>query len=55
MDKVVTHSLEHVSRDESFDFLTLQFSNIIIFLLPPNATSVVQLLDQEIIASFSSI
>ena len=43
----------HFSK--SFGFSTLQLSNIIITLLPPIITSVVQPLDHRIIASFSSI
>ena len=50
MDNFATHPLEHVSRGESFGFM--QLSNIIIYFLPPNVTSVVQPLDQRIITSF---
>ena len=44
MDKLVTHSLEDVGRDKIFGFPTLQLSSVIVFFLPPNVTSVVQLL-----------
>ena len=33
MHKFVTHSLEHVGRDESFGFSTLQLNNIIIIII----------------------
>ena len=44
MDNRATHSLKHVGRGESFDFSTLQLSNITIDFLPPNVTNVVQTL-----------
>ena len=53
MDNSATHSLKHVGRGESFGFPTLQLSNIIISYLPLNFTSVVQPLDQGMIASYN--
>ena len=50
MDNSATHSLQHVGRGESFGFFYL--SNTTIAFLPPNVISVVQPLDQGIIASF---
>jgi hypothetical protein len=52
MGNSTTHFLEHVSRGESFGFSTLQLSNCTIAFLPPYVTSIVQPLDQGIIASF---
>ena len=52
MNNFVTHFLKHVGRGDSFGFPTLQLSDITISFRPPNVTSVVQPLDQGIIASF---
>jgi hypothetical protein len=38
MDNFATHSLEDVSKGESFGFSTLHLSNIFIDFLPPNVT-----------------
>ena len=51
-DKYVTHSLEHVGGGEIIWFSTLQVSNMTIAFVAPNVTSVVQPLNQGIIASF---
>ena len=51
-DKYVTHSLEHVGGGEIIWFSTLQVSNMSIAFVAPNVTSVVQPLNQGIIASF---
>ena len=45
MNNYASHSPKHVDRGESFGFPTLQLSNIIIVFIPPNVTSVVQLLE----------
>ena len=55
MDNYPTHPLKHVSRGESFGFLTLQASNIFIVFLPPNVTSMGQPLQQGIIAPIYSV
>lgn len=52
IDNFTIQSLKHIGRGESFDFSTLQLSNITIFFLPPNVISVVQFLDHALIASF---
>lgn len=52
MGNFVTRSLEHVGKSESFGFPTLQLSNIIFVFLSPKVKSVVQPLDQGILASF---
>ena len=55
MENYATHSSQHVGRGEAFGFSIVQLNNITIAFLPPNVTSLVQPLDQEIIASFISI
>ena len=52
MSYYVNRSLTQVDRSESFGLSTLQLSNIIIVLFPPDVTSAVQPLDQGIITSF---
>ena len=52
MDNFATSSLKHVGSDESYGYSTLQLSNITIAFLPPSVTSVVQPLDQVLIALF---
>ena len=52
MDNYAIHSFKHVSRGLIIWFSTLQLSKIIVlFLISPNVTSVVQPLDQGIITS----
>ena len=55
INNYATNSLKHFGRVKQLIFSTLHLSNIIFGCLPPNATSVVQLLDQGLFASFSSI
>jgi hypothetical protein len=50
INNIATPSLKHVGRGESFGFSTLQWSNIFISFIPPNVTSMIQPLDQGLIA-----
>ena len=52
MVNFATRSPKHIGSGNHLVFSTLQLSNTIVDFLPPNVTSVVQPLDQGIIASF---
>ena len=52
MDILLLIPLVHVVRGESFGFSTLQLSNITTIFLTPHFTSVIQPLDEKLIAIF---
>ena len=52
MDNASCHSLYGVQHKQLSGFMTLPITNMSVVFLPPNCTSVVQLLDQGIIVAF---
>jgi hypothetical protein len=50
----LSHVVSSTKAGKSRDFSTLELSNMTLVLFPPNVTSVVQPLNQGIIASFKS-
>jgi hypothetical protein len=52
MDNASCHSLSGVQHKQLSGFTALPMTNVTIFFLPPNCTSVVQPLDQGIIVPF---
>ena len=52
LDNAFSHVVSYAKVGKSRGFSTLELSNMTLVFLPPNVTSVVQPLDQGIIASF---
>ena len=52
LDNISSHVVSSAKVDKSRGFSTLDLSNMTIAFLPPNVTSVVQPLNQGVIASF---
>ena len=52
LDNTVSHVVSSAKVGKSRRFSTLESSNMTLAFIPPNVTSVVQPLDQGIIASF---
>ena len=51
LDNSSSHVVSFAKASKSYGFSTLELNNITLVFLPPNVTSVVQPLDQGIIAS----
>ena len=54
LDNSSSHVISFAKVGKSHGFSTLELSNMILVFLPPNLTSIIQPLDQRLIASFKT-